>query len=526
MSISTISTINKYLLNFKKLAIANTPLATDVTFPENFNGVQALFDTVENKTYNDCRYTFPVSGDSDSWKNSNDYELLVSSYRYDTLKYTVATQIYSSFDFTTTEWNMWTVNALFSDTRSLPYNLDGVSQGNYTQFEVYTAGGGVYRGGGVGYFWTTVYDGNQSVSGEWFQQKFPFKIKLNSISIMAPPYGAFEKNSPKDVRVLGSDDGMTWFFITDLVFTPYTRRVWQTQSIVTNSIYSYVRCVVPTVILEKQGIHIQQLKYNFDAWDITMPTLPQTSQPTISVLLGSNQSFPSDFNGVTAEFNTTASQQHADCRKIFSVVGDATAYKNSTNGYYLLASSYYQNPTSGFYQSVPNLYSTANATWNKTWSSQAPVTATTLDNYLDGVVQPIYNNKNVYSVNGTTYVGGGSPNVFHTVAYNNGSSTVSGEWFEQKFPFKVQMKSLSVKGDLQYLEVQQPAKVIILGSNDGNNWNFITTLAFGIYTTNIFQTQAIVTDTKYSHIRFVITQIRISKPVFISEVKMTFDAWS
>jgi hypothetical protein len=253
-----------------------------------------------------------------------------------------------------------------------------------------------------------------------------------------------------------------------------------------------------------------------------------SSDVSVSVLLGTNVTFPDDFNGVRTEFNSTASQNHNDCRKTFSVSGDASAWKNSVNGYYLLAVSYNYGSGTNTKMSVPMLYCNLAESGSalRCWGNQGSYNATfTLANYLDGVNIGNYTTDAIYSTNGQTYVGGGTGKFWTIMHEGIANWSVSGEWFEQKFPFKVKMTSLSFmcRNNASTRCVQD---VRILGSDDGINWWFVYNLTYSAYSNGIFQTKPIYDDRKFQYIRFVVTKTIGLWVIQIQQMKMTFDAYS
>ncbi len=274
MSSTTVSSVNKYLLGNNKAPVVNTQLATNQTFPDNFNGLIALFKTNALIQYHDCRYTFSVSGDGDSYKNvSNGYELLVSSYKkslhsYNTKNSCPGTMLYNTDPQDGTYFRWWQNNDPYHSNLSLVNYLDGVSIGNPNTDGMYRGTGNVYSGGGVGHFYTTIYDSG-SVNGEFFQQKFPFKARLINVQFMCRTNSG--NRGPKLVRLLGSDDGSTWNYIDDITYGTYTNSTYNVGNVTTTKRFSYIRCVILSTIGDSH-LNIQQMRWNFDTWTLQSGT--------------------------------------------------------------------------------------------------------------------------------------------------------------------------------------------------------------------------------------------------------------
>jgi hypothetical protein len=273
MSNSTISTVNKYLLNAKSIAaVATNPLlASNVSFPDDFNGLRTEFNTTESQLWNDCRKVFSVTGDTDTWKNSTDgYQILSSSYLRGASAPSncmAIPNIYCNLPDDSGGPSGWSVNRMFNGQWAITNYLDGVDIGNYNVDYVYTNSGTLYIGGGTGYFYTTSYNNNTgAVSGEWFEQKFPFKAQMKSISFMArrSPY---INRCVKTVYILGSDTGVDNWFLIKIVtgFTAYTDGVFQTLPITTDQKFQYIRFVI-TETTGGNSIQIQEVKMTFDAY--------------------------------------------------------------------------------------------------------------------------------------------------------------------------------------------------------------------------------------------------------------------
>jgi Tfp pilus assembly protein FimT len=70
--------------------------------------------------------------------------------------------------------------------------------------------------------------------------------------------------SCKAVRVLGSNDGNTWFFIANLTYTTFTNNVWQNKASTASDKYFYIRVVVMTTI-SNANLNIGGCRIIYDA---------------------------------------------------------------------------------------------------------------------------------------------------------------------------------------------------------------------------------------------------------------------
>jgi hypothetical protein len=257
MSSSTISTVNKYLLSSSGPYVPPAPTLkqSGMIFPNSFTGLSTVLGNI---SLQDTHHVFSSNMTGTAWRDvSGGYELWCSSY-------------YQGGNAA----NNWNVNELFSGVvtgiTSLwfpcqpqqPYNYftDGVDQGKYSQISYAS---GAYIGGGTGYFWTTIYDSG-SVNGEWIQLKCPFQILLKNLHI-APVFNARQRG-PKNVYVLGSDDGNTWAFIANVLLGTYTNGSYQIKPITTSLKFYYIRLVFPNIITTDQNLNIGDMRFTFDAY--------------------------------------------------------------------------------------------------------------------------------------------------------------------------------------------------------------------------------------------------------------------
>jgi hypothetical protein len=262
MSCSSVSSVGKYLLSsagpYVPAGPNNNPIETNQTFPYDYDGaLKSAFNLNLARTIQ----TATVSGYS-TIKNG-EYTFRASSYA--TLSGTamnpcrafmVPSGGYASCLFFGRLVAAPTWTGFYNDSNTLV---------NYTQ-EPYSLL--TYLGGGSGKFWTTIYDTNQSVSGEWIEVKFPFKALVKSI-IIRPITGniAF---CPRAGKVLGSDDGVTWSLIGDYAQTTTAYSFYTNPFPSNTKRFQYIRFVVTGCGHYK--IALETIKYEMDIYDLTADT--------------------------------------------------------------------------------------------------------------------------------------------------------------------------------------------------------------------------------------------------------------
>jgi hypothetical protein len=262
MAVSTVSTVNMYLLNKSGPYVPpgpnNNPIETNQTFPYDYGGE---LSTQFNANYASTTQTATVSNYS-AIKNGS-YTIRASSYA--TLSgtamnpsraFTVASGGYASCFFLRRLVAAPTWTGYYNDSNTLV---------NYTQepYNLLT-----YIGGGSGKMWTTIYDTNQNVNGEWIEVKFPFKALIKSITLR--PITGNLAFCPRAGKVLGSDDGITWVLIGNYSQTT-TAYAYYTDTFPTNTKrFQYVRFVITGCGHYKTAL--ETLKYTMDIYDLTADT--------------------------------------------------------------------------------------------------------------------------------------------------------------------------------------------------------------------------------------------------------------
>jgi hypothetical protein len=263
MSSTTISTVNKYLLSSTGPYVPpgpnNNPIETNQVFPYDYSGEIStkfnpnLASTIQTATLN----TYSTI------KNGN-YTIRASSYTtlsgtamnpsrvFTTIGAGYATSFYFCRKTSGTTWTgFYNDNNQFVSYAQEPYNQL------------------TYLGGGTGNFWTTIYDTNQSINGEWLEIKFPFKALIKSMSIrpISGNYGFF----PRTGKLLGSDDGITWVLIGDYNQASPTTYIFFTVTFPTNTKrFQYIRFAISGCTHYVPAF--QNLQYGFDIYDLTADT--------------------------------------------------------------------------------------------------------------------------------------------------------------------------------------------------------------------------------------------------------------
>lgn len=254
MAVSTVSTVNHYLLDAKSgpPVVTYSLVESNVAFPGGYTGLTTQMNGI---TTSDRHITFTPS--QSGWRN-RPHELLCSSY----LNWAGALYgIQDIFDADngTTFWA-----AHYSGTTALVNYLDGVNMG-YFNGASYNSGGSYIGGGtvnGINNYFTTVYN-TGSANGEFIQLKFPVKVLLKSFDFTCRLNQ--QAGGPKDVTIVGSDNGTTWFWIQDLAYGAYTNSTPLTKSFTAADKYLYIRAIIKTTRMA--GVSVGELKFTFDAYD-------------------------------------------------------------------------------------------------------------------------------------------------------------------------------------------------------------------------------------------------------------------
>jgi hypothetical protein len=258
MSCSSVSMVGKYLLSAAGPYVPPAPTLkqSGMIFPSSFTGLSTVLGNISTPN---THHVFSSNMSGTAWRDvSNGYELWCSSYYaggVPTAYYNV-NELFSG-DVSANSKSYW---FCCQPVQPLNYFTDGVDQGKYTQVSYSTTG---YIGGGTGYYWTTIYD-TGSVNGEWIQLKCPFQMLLTHLHI-APRNGAPQRCC-KNVYVLGSDDGITWTFIANVLFGTYTNGAYQIKAITTSLKFYYIRLVFPNIITTDTNLNIGDMKFTFNAY--------------------------------------------------------------------------------------------------------------------------------------------------------------------------------------------------------------------------------------------------------------------
>jgi hypothetical protein len=262
MSISSVSSVNKYLLAksgpYVPLGPNNNPLETNQTFPYDYGGeIGTQFNANYALTNQSATLTtYSSAKNGDYIIRASSYATLSGTAMNPSRAFTVPSGGYASCFYFGRLVAAPTWTGFYNDSNQLV---------NYTQepYNLLT-----YLGGGSGKFWTTIYDTNQSVSGEWIEVKFPFKALIKSITLR--PITGNLTFCPRAGKVLGSDDGSTWVSIGNYSQTP-SAYAYYTDTFPTNTKrFQYIRFVVTGCGHAKIGL--ETIKYAMDIYDLTADT--------------------------------------------------------------------------------------------------------------------------------------------------------------------------------------------------------------------------------------------------------------
>lgn len=197
MALSCISTIASSQF------VNNGPTYLSFIYPTSL-GVSA--NTITGATYN---YT---AGTGTNVYRNGKYNMM-STYN-NTIHH-----IWRAFTLDSTKFYM--TGVVTSNTQTI-YNsaTDGTSPGSTLTFtrQAYVSGTGVYQGGttNTSQDVKTTYNTSLTSRGEMVQLKFPFRFVFRKLSIAL---GNTHIYGPCDIRVLGSNDNVTW---TQVHFQTYT----------------------------------------------------------------------------------------------------------------------------------------------------------------------------------------------------------------------------------------------------------------------------------------------------------------
>ena len=258
MSSTTLSTVNKYILSNKGgPPVNNTPHETNITFPDSYTN---LATQIGGLSYSDTHTTFTYSNGTGSKTYANGtHKIITSSYdSFDTGIINVGSKYFDN-NFTTYGGQKWNASyTIYSQGQAQPANTQ----------DCYTSGG-VYQGGGTGYYFTSNYSGG-SVNGEYIQVEFPYKMCIKTLSISKRDNQS--NRTPRYITVLGSDDGTSWFLIQHSLSFPQStsNSTWYSANVATpTKRYSKLRFVIN----QNWAVHINMsMKITGDTYDISADT--------------------------------------------------------------------------------------------------------------------------------------------------------------------------------------------------------------------------------------------------------------
>jgi hypothetical protein len=150
---------------------------------------------------------------------------------------------YKSDQVTSNEGFLNSITSLNNSTLTITFNTSNstVTVGSvFTYTRAAYATNGLYQGGTgtVGQNVTTTYNTNLTSAGEYFEFKFPKPFVIQKLRIAL---GNTNEFGPRNIRILGSNDGINWTQVHFLTFTQtYTNGVLiELFDITTNNFSDY-----------------------------------------------------------------------------------------------------------------------------------------------------------------------------------------------------------------------------------------------------------------------------------------------
>jgi hypothetical protein len=266
MAVSTVSTVNMYLLNSGTQAppaptADNTVKQTNVVFPTAYTGLATQIGALP--TYNDTNVSFNYTQGAGATVYANgDYSIITGGYA----EYPAGTDCTGKACFDNSFGTHWG-----STYVGFVVNRNGVASTPAPTQNPYVLSGSIYnyQGGGVAnYHFTTSYTGG-TVSGDWVQVNLPYKFCIKSLS-MSRRLG--NTRTPRFMTIVGSNDAVTWTLIASNLSYPSATadNVWYTAN-VTNPTkrFSILRFVVTQSNFAQVNMSLQ---FTGDTYDITADT--------------------------------------------------------------------------------------------------------------------------------------------------------------------------------------------------------------------------------------------------------------
>ena len=258
MSLTTLSTMNYYLLSSDTVNVNNFPIETNMTFPNSYT---SLASQISNLSYTDTHsptFTYSNGTGIKTYANGN-YKIITSSYDSFEVGVINVGKMYFDDSFTTYGGQKW--------NSSYTIYSQGVQQPANTQ-DCYTTAG-LYVGGGASYYFTTNYDGG-SIDGEYIQIELPYKICLKTLYISKRDNQT--NRTPKYITIVGSDDGTNWTLIHHSLSFPQStsNNTWYSNNISNPSKrFSKLRFIVN----QNWHVHINMsMKFSGDIYNMSAET--------------------------------------------------------------------------------------------------------------------------------------------------------------------------------------------------------------------------------------------------------------
>lgn len=202
--------------------------------------------------------------------------------------------------------------------------------------------------------------------------------------------------------------------------------------------------------------------------------------------------------------------------EITGIPYDTNNPKYNRNGTYIATSSSYANPANKAF----NIFNgSASAPWSCDFSNNSNYNSSTFSNprYL----------RDPYTANmPSSYQGGGQTSTYYGTLLGTGNKakTIYGEWVQLQLPYQVYLYRYNIviptskKGSSYF-----PKKFMVVGSNDGNKWDYIHQKDFTNDSLNNNGTMIeynINSPDKYSYFRLIISEL------FDHQNKISIKQWN
>ena len=373
-------------------------------------------------------------------------------------------------------------NPLATQTTSLVPTMTADTTGEFVAsngtnpFQAFDRNQETYWLVGINNFSNGVYTSNKSttvnmldstsvaIAGEWIQIKLNTLQKISQYSIS--PRNSYTHRCPQDFTLVGSMDGVTWFFVDQRRTIPQASYVYGQDTVfvpaVLGSAYLYYQIICERLFVDSGADRVNIAEFKL------IPDFTEMVVPPSALTTGFVASSSSVFSTSTT-----------------SIVPTMTS--DSTSGFVASASSIYNN------NDDYNAYKAFDADQTTFWHSN-----------------PVYTT-GIYSGTVTT----------STVSVG----TVAGEWLQLRVPTPTKLVGYSISPRSGYTD-RTPQDFTLLGSSDGTTWSVLDQRRSVAQSSYVYgqdlQFTPPSTENTYTYFRLVIekTQITGGSSIQIAEFKL------